>query len=348
MLKKRILQFLCFVTVTALFFQNCSQGFDGDGGAEAESIRTPSNLDFTQGQAYDSTLLPYPLESDSLTTAQAYSEMVGFKAMAFTQRGELYVANSSDSLISSQEEWERVTLERCQLVSMNQSCSLFASGDFVFQDGDDFLRNFVKPIVVPSSFDGNLLPGVIDHWRVAAATAYPDFSLTQFKGFAIGPNGSGFSGWSQVSQAEASRRALEYCEASDNHTCTIYAEGLTPVLNLANYSWGNQKVFYAPRGFNIDEIPFITDVVREEIRAEYDLSVSNGEYFALAMEQFGGRESLVSATPITQTELDTLVSDCTANIPAPANPGDPQRSCFLYSVDADLVMTRQSYLDSLP
>ena len=345
---KIFIAFVCLIAL-AVIFQNCGNQLRSTAVDQQSNSRLEGDgIAFFAGQDYDPSLLPYELTDQAdIDAANGYSNLQGFKSIAFTEDGELFIANGNSQYLNTQQEWDRVVLERCQIWSMNKACSLFASGNVIAQDAEHFLDNFVRTVQVPATFDGNMIPGEIDYWRTFIAGRYPDFTNNAFKAFAIGPRGGSQSGWSDVSQAEATRRAMEYCEALINTPCTLYAEGLGVVFNLDSYQFDQQRIFYAPRAFNVDEIPFISEATRETIRTNYNQAMANGENFLLWMDRYGNTwQMLRSANNVNNRDRQDALNRCNANVPPPPVAEFGQRTCFFYSENNQVMMTRDAYLNS--
>ncbi len=338
-LKSRIYLFIGLI-VTVVGFQNCSKMASTSASGDSSRVEGVADVEFFKGDPYDPSLIPFQLTSeDAINQAQFYNNRNGFRAMAFTENGEMYVSSSGNNQnVQDQADWDEAVLERCQLQYMNRPCSLFASGDLIAQDRNDFLVNFNSVITVPETFSGQLIPGNINHWQDYADQTYPDIDPGEFKSYAVGRHGATHSGWSRVSQEDATRRAMEFCEAILDEPCTLYAVGLDVVFNLDDYQWDQRRVTYGPVAFNADSIPFIDDSVREIIRDQH----SQSSFYALAIDRYGFWESVQSTQTITQAQIDQMIAACNAKIPAPA-PGGRARECFLYSVDDQVVFTRESF-----
>ncbi len=338
-LKSRI--FLFFgLFVTVISFQNCGKLVSKGESSQSTNIEGLADTSFFKGDPYDPSLIPFKITTeDAINAARFYNNRNGFRAMAFTEIGEMYVSSSGDNQnVEDQADWDEAVLERCQLQYMNRPCSLFASGDLIAQDRNDFLVNFNSVITVPETFSGQFIPGNINHWQNHAEQTYPDVDPGEFKSYAVGRHGATHSGWSRVSQEDATRRAMEFCEAIIDEPCTLYAVGMNVVFDLNDYQWDEKRIIYGPAAFNADTIPFVDDNVREIIRAEQ----SQSAFYALALDRYGFWESVQSTQAVTQAEINQMIADCNAKIPPPA-PGGRRRDCFLYSVDDQVVYTRESF-----
>ena len=327
--------------ITLLSFQNCGSLNSGMESKSSDSNAQLNDGSFFKGEPYDPDLIPFELtDQAAVDAARTYLNRQGYRTMAFTEDGDIYIANSgNNALVENQDDWDEAVLERCQLTHMNKPCSLFASGDLIAQDRADFVVGFNSKITVPATFDGNLLPGPINYWQKYQAANYGTGTPT-YQSMAIGRNGASHNGWSDVSQAESDRRALEFCESVSDLTCTLYAQGMNVVFDLNSYQWEPRRVFYGPRDFNVDEIPFVTESVRETIRSQY--GGSNLPYFALALDRYGRWESIRSSSPIVQADLDTITNQCNLKIPV-VEGGAFQKTCFIYSIDAQVVLTRDEF-----
>ena len=119
------------------------------------------------------------------------------------------------------------------------------------------------------------------------------------------------------------------------------------IFDLQNYQWEKQRVFYGPRPFNAQEIPFARDDVRDNLEMQHAEAMAAGEHFLLWMDRYGNvREVLRSANPVNNRERREASDRCNAAIPDPPNPEWSKRTCFLYSEDNQVVMTRESLLNS--
>ena len=337
------LSFVLGLVLTLFVYQNCAELKSGMTSANSDNNQDGTgqgtNSEFLKGDPYDTSLIPFVLDDpEAIEVANVYRNLTGYKAMAFTENGDIYAAKNESTLIENQDDWNEAVLERCQLFFMNQPCSLFAEGDVIAQNRDDFIVGFNPVITVPATFDAFQVPGSINYWQSHHAATYPDFTNNPFKAFAIGSNGATHPGWSQDSQAEANRRALEFCEAISDEPCVLYAVGLDVVFDLENYAFDQKVLTWGPRAFVVDEIPFIPDSVREVIRAEYN----QGLFYVLALDKFGYWFTVQSSTPIVQADRDAAIAGCNAKLPEPV-PGASERSCYIYSIDDQVVVTRDDY-----
>ncbi len=345
-----------FVIVLALLFlsigfQNCGNSLqkaqEASGGSSGDSTdlsdttdgEGPSELpvNFQKGETFDANKIPFALtDATVLNKIKAYSSATGFKAIALTREGGGMVEWSSNDLISGQEEFNQVILERCQLSNGNKPCSLLVSGDVFAQSKDDFLVNFNNVIESPNGFDPLKIPGLIFHWRNYANDTYFPIEAGRFKAYAIGPYGNTAIGYSEHSQADATRRALVFCETLRNEGCAVYAEAGALIFDPGNPQYQPNQVLYSPSVFHPDTVPFVDKSKMAPFVKAYQ-DIQEGKHVAIAFDKYGYYSIKTSDSPLTQAQINNTINDCTEKLPTTVN-----RECFLYSLDDKIEMTWKS------
>ena len=342
--KKLSVILISFISL-ALVFQNCSGGTEANRASNSNNI--PTATGFKAGDTFDPTVLPYEINDqafiDGLNRYMDEFRMDLVKAIAFAADGSGYVAWTSDDRVGGQEEWDRVVLERCELQN-RQACTLFASGNVLVHDEEDFYDSHQSLINLSPVFDGTQVPGLLTHWRDLLPVNYPPNGQGEFKAYAIGLFGNTHSGWSNASdlttnsQAEANRRAIEFCEAmSETRLCMLYAIGEQVIFDPINYVLPTQRTIdYSPgQTFDPSTVPFVRDVSRTDILNRYNAAVSNGESFVLAIDRFGSYDIATSAGAITDVERNIATTGCKSNVVI--NPGAFDRECVVYAENDQVV-----------
>ncbi len=265
--------------------------------------------------------------------------------MVLAPNGQGFARGYNGELITSQAELNRVLLERCQLAS-GQNCALFAEGNLIKYGEADFVANHINRIEVPEVFDGMKIPGVVVYWRAYQRDTYGKGSIP-FESLAFSPQGGTSSGFSETSQAEASRRALEFCEAVRDLPCTLYMEGDTVAFDLETFEWSRKRIFYGPREFDLTIVPFIADTYRNGVLKTIMDRVAAGQSHAVfAMNRYGVNYIFESPAPATETQRARAITECNIRVPVPT-PGQLNvHRCFIYSVDLEVVLTQQQLRDA--
>ena len=75
-----------------------------------------------------------------------YSAAANFKAIAINEDGDGLAIRTNDRLVMTQEEWNRVVLERCQLRYANKPCALFAEQDVIVHNEADLPEHYLEGI----------------------------------------------------------------------------------------------------------------------------------------------------------------------------------------------------------
>jgi hypothetical protein len=355
-MKLKVLVMFCVsALVSVTLFQNCSEMAGSDSNnANSVNLGDPADVQtendvlgddippqtpFAAGETFSAADFPYLVtDTDQLALIAGYSARVGYKAFAMTEDGDFYIASTNEAEVEDQADWDQAILERCQIFFENKPCSLLLSGDVYAQNQMDFENNFVSNINLSAVVDANFqFPGVINHWQNIHSTNYPMFDPGEFKAMALGRNGRNVTGFSPTSQAQASRKALEVCESATDDGCILMAEGINVVLDLNNLSFGQNTIRYAPNTVDVDDIPFIDVTLRNTIRNEYALAINNGFHYALILDRYGQHTRETQNAPFSQAQLQNLIDQCTANLNVDT------RECFVYSIDNQIVMTRDSF-----
>lgn len=322
----------------------------GPGGLTDPDSTPPAPEDlapkFKAGDPFAVSLVPYTPDATLQAQLNTYEAQTGFKAVVLAPNGQGLAWAARNDLVRTQQEWTRVLLERCQLLSMNRPCSLFAEGNTIKYNEADFFANHRSVIDVPETFDAMKLPGVIDHWRNYHRETYAT-GASRFRSIAISWEGTSHTGWSDSSQEESNRRTLEFCEVSANTTCALYAEGNNVVFDLATYRWAAKRVFYGPRTFDLEYVPFISDSYRTtRLKPVYDRVAANQVHAVFAMNRYAQTYIFESPRPITAADQTRAIAECNRLIPSPDDPRESVNRCFIYSIDMEVLMTRQSILDA--
>ncbi len=347
-MRKSVLAAFVGFLVTVFLFQNCGKISSLRAGDSANDQLDTDDMAFKKDQPYDPNLVPFVNEDPDFQKAITnYPNVSGYKAMAFTSTGDIYVGSSGSDVISSQEEWNQLILERCQIRYGGDPCSLFAAGDLIAQNSVDFLNGYFNRLSeIDADFNATQIPGLAFHWRMLANTSYPNFEEGQFKAYAINWTGGGHAGWSSASQEEANRRALEFCQSHSNQLCILYAVGLNVVFDSENIQLDQQRIFYGPRPLDINEVPLITETTRATRKEDIE-SVVTSVHFVWAIGRFGQDAIKFSANEITQADIDETVAACTAKLGEPAEGTRQDPSCFVYAIDNEVVWTWESYKEAV-
>lgn len=327
-------------------FQNCGE-FNASSGIENSSpIATApvSGQRFLKGQTLNSEILPYNVDASAKENMKSYLQLTNFKAVAFSEDGQVFIVDKD--IVQSQSEINRIALEVCQLKSKNRACAIFAEGNLVKFDEDDFFKSHAKVLENTTVYDHSRLPALADHWKEYFSKNYPGKNI--FDSIAVDGGGGVYRGWSDDSQEDSNSRAIQFCEAPGQSKCALYAEGLKVVFDLDKINYSSHTVLYGPKPLVASEIPFISHQVRMEraIPLINEL-VQQKRHIAIAINRYGVWYGKSSVDAISNQELQALVESCTALIrrAEPDSPGFKHR-CFLYSVDNNVVMTRDSFAEA--
>ena len=304
----------------------------------------PQAATFSAGDTFTPTVTPYTLNGPIVGQIMLYSQVQGFKAIAVAENGQGYAGG--DPAFTSQAEADEVILERCQLSSGNQPCALFASGDTLVYSDTDFYDQHQDVLESGArNFNASTIPGLAFEWRQLAAGDGYDTRNETFKAYAISPNGTTSPGWSNVSQAEASRLALEFCESNDSTdsvACTLYAEGDTVLFNVNQFSLNTTRALqFAPSALDPNNVPFVSDDLRAGSIANLAARIANGDNIVITISPFGHFDS-ESGPAINNTLIQASLNDCNGRIPAGAS-----YQCLVYSTNDEVVMTRATLTTAL-
>ncbi len=291
------------------------------------------NQKFLAGDTFSVDKLP-ALESSLLYNIKNnYDNHSGFKAIALAANGK--GASWGGPGFNSQEDVNKVMLERCQLVSNNLPCAIFAEGDTVKYDEVNFITNMKRHIQETSIFNENLLPGITENSKKAFAGGYYKTSSRNYRALAIGWVGNAQPGFSDVSQSEANRRALESCEITSFQPCTVYAQGNQVVFDFNNYKWSPKLVHFGPRRFDPQLVPFVRDSDRNNQMKQTVSDVNSGKYVVLALSRYGHFWRKVQSKPISSDDKKYAKAKCNQS-----SGSSTRYQCFIYSVNLDVVFTK--------
>ena len=347
---KRILAIFLFAFF-AVSLTNCVQSTTRSSSASSitpepdDDIQTQNQELFLAGQPLNIDQLPMVPQGRLVEDLEDYTLVPGFKAIAMAANG--YGAAQGDARFATQAEANLAVLQRCQIEADNQPCSLLAEGDALAFSESEFMSQFADHLQSGArNFDSSSIPTLSDAIKVLTSGAEYVDRLEAFKAYAIDGRGAGSPGWSEVSQAEANRRALEFCEAIADEACTLYAEGDTVVFNVDAFAWNRTKtIAYAVDGenlaFNPATVPFLLDAERATRMQEVVDRVNGGENIVIALSKYGHYDFEPNADVNIAIE-DALV-ECNMELEAA---GISDHSCFIYSVNLNVVMTRQDYVQS--
>ena len=346
-MNQRVLLVFCLsVFSISVFFQNCSQSLSGSGSAEfsyAPEENQNEQVSFKAGDTFDPLLVPYVIASEDLKNQlDTYLSWPGtYKSIALTDDGFGLALGTSNGLVRDQADWDKAILERCHLQN-RKPCSLLASGDLFAQDLSDFLVNHITTIQTPATFDALLVPAEITHWREQQASTYLPIPMDRFKTYSVSPNGGTATGHSSVSQDEATRKSLEFCEALGDLPCTIYAIGENVVFDIDTFQWEAPSISYGPALFDPQRVPFVNDAVRDgPMQAARD-AINRDTSVVIALGKRGENSIRYVAGPITNNDRQAAIDDCNTRLPVVTN-GAFQHTCFIYAENLNVVMTRASF-----
>lgn len=329
--------FFILSILSVLCFQNCGN-FNSTG-----SNQSPSNIssaDFKAGDTFKPELVPYNVSPELANALANYSQLNGFKAVVLTKEGNGLAYSLPDAV--SQADASQALLERCQ-VQFKQLCALFAEGNFIKYDAKDFSTKHLSVIFNVTTFDAMRIPGPVFKWKEHTMRTYPG-TTTTYHAIALGIRGALYQGWSNVSQIDASRRALEFCEAPTDHPCTLYAEEFNVLFDIDNFQWTQRLVDFGPKTLDINRIPFISDDQRTRIAVPmYQRMVNNNNRSVVAISRYGHWYHRESTQNITQADRDFVLQECNKLIPPNPDPAQYQYRCFIYSENMQVVMTRAIY-----
>jgi hypothetical protein len=330
-------------------FQNCGKGVQSAVSSSTEASSdtgvlptyNPSAPLFKAGDPLDENKLPYSPSSALINKVKIYKLNTEFKAIAMASSG-YGVTVVANGVVSSQDEANVLAMERCQLYSGNLPCALLAEGNvFKYSEGVFYQSHYNSLENGARKFDGSKIPGLAYVWRakeMAAATGYAN-RTNKFKAYAIGPDGAGSSGWSEATQEEANRRAMEFCENNVDQACTLYAVADDVVFNVTAFAMGSIKyVTYGPKNFVASQVPYVRDADRAGAMVDIVNRVNGGEHVVLALSRYGHffyTHGGALNNPLEQKALD----GCNATIAAGSN-----FKCFVYSKDLKVTFTRQILL----
>ncbi len=299
-------------------------------------VETPAM--FAAGETVALDKLPFPLSSTQLPRLGQYLNSTVFRMIGFTRDGESMI--HIDGLARDQAEATRVGLERCQIL-YRKPCSLYAEANIITRSRVDFFNNFNNLLMRSGVFNALEIP-VLN--RVHQESIQRSYKSNTYEAVSIGLGGAVNRGWSGVSQADANRRSLEFCEILHNEPCTLYAVDTQIVFNFDTFQWSPRLVDYAPSMLTLNRIPFISDSDRVANFAPVVQAINQqNRQFVIALSRYGhwGITPVLGDGAITDAARARALDLCTAKITSPANPGSYQHRCFVYSENNQVVLTRR-------
>lgn len=315
----------------SILFQNCGNYTGTSEQSVSSELEVADDAKFKAGDDFNAKKIPYTLDPDFKNLVENYRTRVGFKALALAANGKGSI-RSGDAFYD-QEDANQAALQDCQLIAQ-LPCALFAEGDFIKYDERDFYSHHGFWITDVVNFDPNALPGLAKQWR--ESNTYIN-RTNAFKAYAIGPSGAGSAGWSEDSQAEANRRALEFCEilSTKLHPCVLYAVGNNVVFKSSSFSWSSPQISQlAGDPLVIAKIPFIREVDRNPILNLYN-QISSSKHLVVVMSRYGHYRAILASSIAAAKE--TALNNCNAALDV-----DSRYECFVYSEDKNVVMSIQS------
>ncbi len=347
---KHLLAFAFPLLFLLVVFQNCGDGFSsqslegeevssvGDDVLPRDEIVAVPLIPFLAGETVALNKLPYQISAASVARLGGYLNSTDPKMIAFTDEGDPYIFSSP--LSRDQAEATRVGLERCQLL-FERLCSLYAEGNIISQDQADFMINFTDHLPRQTVFDPLLIPALNVQWQEVIATNYSNGN-NPFQAIAISKEGAVQNGWSSLSQDEANRRALEFCQTW-GRPCTLYAVANQVVFDYATLRWSPNLIEHAPSPLNNARIPFITESQRLTITPLIQ-GLSPTTKFVIALGRYGQYDIKIDNTAgaaISNATRMSALADCNLQIPPPTPPGRGHE-CFIYSEGQQITMTQET------
>lgn len=291
--------------IVIMAFQNCSgyksKEADSAGSAGGDPVicmvdcdpddpNTPPpnpNDKFQAGATFNPDLLPYPPQGSLVSEVDDYLELDGQKALAMAANGYGFISNHPG--IITQAEASRLALEACQVVAGDKPCAILAEGD-KYKYSESVFKTSMRKVLEKGArtFDPLKVPFQRDAVRANQMTVYA-MASAPFKALAIDLKGGGAARYSTISQADATRRALEGCEGySRGRVCTLYAKGNDVLFNVTTMNFNTTpSLDYSVTNFSPNEVPFVDDPSRKVLKdyVEYAKAVP---YAALAIHPNGG------------------------------------------------------------
>ena len=339
-----------FLVLSALLFQNCGEM---SGSTSESSSQTSSTLPsdetqpeiqetFKAGDPFDKDLIPITITDDYFKNRVSwYAGNENLKALAISAigKGSVVVSKNADD----QDDINRAAMESCQLASEGFPCVLIAAGNEFKYDSSKLAENYAFAIRDTTTFEAMKIPGFLNIWKRAHSMSGEPWGYARksasFQAMAIGINGNADHSTSLESQAEANRRAIEACEKRKyTPSCILYAEGNKVVFNSNNFQMPEQKIIaFAPSALDPMKVPFVRDNARSgHIKTAYDKIASEGKDVVIAISIYGHYWALVGDNA-NQAFIDQAVDNCNGTLPSGST-----YSCFVYSVNNDVVMTQES------
>jgi hypothetical protein len=193
-----------------------------------------SQLSFKAGDEYRPDLISAKFTADLRESLKSYH--IGpnsFGAIAITRIGQGLAAAISQNRVHNQEEATQLIVERCQLVT-RRPCSLLVEGNVFVKDENNVFDIQESKIIVPQSFDPQLIPGAsADTKKVVAEALKRNTAL--FRAVVIGLEGQVAVGSSNDSFEAAERRAHEIFETMWGQQSITYALNDDVTFDLDTY-----------------------------------------------------------------------------------------------------------------
>ncbi len=202
------------------------------------------------------------------------------------------------------------------------------------------IRYSTYEIQPTTAFDASKVPGVNNNTKTNLAGNNYANRTNAFKAVAIGYVGNSNVGWSEVSQAEATRRAIERCEYVSDLPCNVFAEGNTVVFDFTTITWSPRLLTYGPVAYDTLKVPFVREQDRDGNFADIPGRVGNGQRVVAALHVAGYYFIGVDDNDLAAAE-DTALTNCNNSVPATSS-----YNCFVYSRDLNVVMTHYTIVNS--
>ncbi|NQZ00356.1 MAG: hypothetical protein HRT45_06760 [Bdellovibrionales bacterium] len=303
-----------------------------------------SNLRFKAGDPFDPSLVPLVISEDFRNLLNDYvSDPSPYKAVAMAPTGVGTAIGLSSNRVDSQDEANRVILERCHLIA-RQPCSLLAEGNLFVKNEDQFFLSQGSILTTPELFDASLLPGVTEATKARVAASFAN-AVGLFLVVIANTNGRVALGSSDASYSDAHRRAAEIFETMWDEPHFVYSLGSEVIFDVENYQLEDKSLRYGPREINVEEVPFADAFVREQIADAYQRADNGGTHLIITLSWKGHAYLLESEEPITREQEIEALEECQDSVDLSSG----NYNCFVYAIDKQVVMTRDQLIDaSLP
>jgi hypothetical protein len=369
---KKVVVLIGAMLIGSLIFQNCGglEGLSSSNSSVADSPPVTGN----ENDGVDDPIPPAPANDPLYLAGEAFNpsrmtrnianaeftaELVNYiggdeayRTVAVNEDGDGLAVKTSHSEVASQQEWDRVILERCQLQT-GKPCALVASGLFFAINEAELAANYVDQFAnLPTTFSGNVVPGRLDAQRAGADAEYPRLIAANsgsFHSYWFSHNGSAGIGWSEVSQEMANRWGKEHCETINlgAEPCILFAQGLDIVWNPMNSVVPDLSVVFGPRPLQgADDLILVPNAngASDQLADAIALHQANPNnyHFLVIYSRFGNNFRIrTSTTPFSEAQKQAAVDECTQERTPEAN--GHLRRCFLYADNMTVVLTADDY-----